>query len=150
MPAAVLPEPPVPAPDGSGLSADSRALYAWRTRINQAARARHPTVFRVALYALTRPGGDPAHDLAAAQNLAAQFHFDVADRVFDDQGDSAPRLRPGWFRLRTMLADPAGGVHGIVAASRTAVSRDRLYLTELAWLADHGSGLWLVRKETDL
>ncbi|RSO07027.1 hypothetical protein DMH18_26700 [Streptomyces sp. WAC 06783] len=150
MTAALLPEPPGPAPDAPGLSVDSRTLYAWRTRINEAARARHPAGFRVVLYALTCPGGDPAHDLAAAQGLAARLRFDVADRVADDQGESAPLLRPGWCRLRSMLADPASGVHGIIAASRTAVSRDRLYLAELAWLAGHAAGLWLVRKETDL
>lgn len=130
---------------------DAGELLTVRCRINRDALAHHGVSHpRVVLYALTRPHGDPSNGLARAQGLATAMGCTVHARISDNLGDSPPRLRPGWGRVRTALEDPGSGVHGVIAVSRTAISNHRLYEDELAWLDAHHAGLWLVQAETDL
>jgi alkylation response protein AidB-like acyl-CoA dehydrogenase len=144
-----------PAPPPLSRPAGAQALARQRIAINQAALRHADGPPHVVVYALTRAGMDPHHDLAAAQGYAARHSFTVADRIvdtLDGHGDGDdPTLRRGYARALRLLADPASPVCGVVGVSRTSVSPiDRIYEAQLRWMAARSGGLWLVRAETEL
>ncbi|MET7296978.1 hypothetical protein ABZS79_33615 [Streptomyces griseoloalbus] len=135
--------------------AGSQALAGQRAAINQAALRHVDGPPHMVLYALTRADLDPHNDLAAAQGYAAQHSFPVTDRIvdtLDSHGDGDdPTLRRGYARALHLVADPAPPVRGVAAVSRTSVSPiDRIYETQLRWIAARSGGLWLVRAETEI
>ncbi|MGW3387394.1 hypothetical protein [Streptomyces cinereoruber] len=146
-----------PAPAAAPPLKDPRTLDAWRATINRTAVARSGGPLSVVLYALTRPGGDPHTDLAAAQQYADAQRLLVVDRIVDTlaRDDQAcadqPELRRGYARTLHLLGDPTSPVRGLVTVSQTAVSRvDRLYEAELARYAALRVALFLVRAETEI
>ncbi|MFI5857405.1 hypothetical protein [Streptomyces parvulus] len=150
---ALRPAPATPPP-----LRDSQALAVWRAAINRAALARADGEnLSVVLYALTRPGGDPHDDLAAARSYAQRERLLVVDQIVDTLGhhdqacEDDPALRRGYARALHLLGDPSSPVRGVVAVSRTAVTPDgRLYEAQLALHATRGTALHLVRGETDI
>ncbi|MFE0774276.1 hypothetical protein [Streptomyces sp. NPDC058861] len=137
---------------------DFQALAVWRAAINRAALARaEGENLSVVLYALTRPGGDPHDDLAAARGYAQAERLLVVDQIVDTlgrhdrAGEDDPTLRRGYARALHFLGNPSSPVRGVVAVSRTAVTPDgRLYEAQLALHAARGTALHLVRAETGI
>ena len=105
--------------------------------------------------ALALSGQSPSDDLAATRGYSTTHprllvHDHIADTLdqLDARADD-PHLRRGYARAMQMIADPACPVRGIIAVSRTAITRaDRLYEDQLAWLSRTRTGLWLVRNES--
>ncbi|MFD9052745.1 hypothetical protein [Streptomyces zaomyceticus] len=149
---------PRPAPAASPPLKSLQDLAAWRAAINRAALARFSgESLSVVLYALTRPGGDPHDDLAAARSYAQAERLFVVDQIVDTLGhhdqacEDDPTLRRGYARALHLLGDPSSPVRGVVAVSRTAVTPDgRLYEAQLALHAARGTALHLVRGETGI
>ncbi|MFJ4741184.1 hypothetical protein [Streptomyces sp. NPDC088775] len=104
---------------------------------------------RFALYALVGPRQDPAPRLAAAQALATQRGWTVAERAVDLTGPTDPATRPQLARL--LAAARRGEIHGIIAASRVDISNDdEEYEAMLARIRVAGAALALTREETAL
>ncbi|MEU5662102.1 hypothetical protein [Streptomyces longwoodensis] len=143
---ALRPSPAAPPP-----LKDAQVLTAWRAAINRAALARADGEnLSVVLYALTRPGGDPHDDLAAARSYARAERLIVVDQIVDTLGHH-DALRRGYARALHLLSDLSSPVRGVVAVSRTAVTPDgRRYEAQLALHAARGTALHLVRDETEI
>ncbi|MFE0774207.1 hypothetical protein [Streptomyces sp. NPDC058861] len=147
-----------PAPAAPPPLKGPQALAVWRATINRAALARSSGEdLPVVLYALTRPGGDPHDDLAAARSYAHAERLLIVDQIVDTLGhhdqacEDDPTLRRGYARALHLLSDPSSPVRGVVAVSRTAVTPDgRLYEAQLALHATRGTALHLVHAETGI
>ncbi len=104
---------------------------------------------RVALYVLAGPRQDPAPRLATAQALATRHGWTVADRTFDDTGQTDPATRPQLARL--LARARRREIHGILAASRVDISdNDREYEAMLDQILAAGATLALAREENVL
>ena len=147
---ALRPKPTAPHP-----LMDPGTLRAHREDINRAATAGRTEPLHVVLYALTLPGRSPDDDLAACQGHAIQQGLAVNDRIVDtikaEDRNSAekPTLRRGYSLALHLLSAPGSPVQGLIAVSQTAITpADHLYQDQLRRIANHNSGLWLVRPET--
>lgn len=139
--------PPLPTDARHGTSEAGRRLRALRHEYLSAVTAGIEAPFRVALYVLVEPGGDPAHRLAMAQAQAARERWEITYRVCDSTGMTDPFTRPGLARAR--MAIRRREIDGIVAASRTDISPfDRLYEQELRRLRALPGFLALAHDET--
>ncbi|MBP2400745.1 hypothetical protein JO379_000214 [Streptomyces syringium] len=134
--------------DAAGVSAAER-LCALRRQVFGVSFAPGAERVSVVVYALTTAHGDPADALAEAQGFAFSRRWQVRGCFHDVTGDTEPRTRPGWARVRRALLEQRA--HGVLMPTRTHLSTcDRLYRVELCWCRDHRVFLALVHPETAL
>jgi hypothetical protein len=108
--------------------------------------AGHP--FRVARYALIKPGQDPADRLSQSLSFTGNGCQTMVT-AWDDTGMTDPSTRPQLARLYDAIE--CGRVHGIVAPSRTDISNfNSVYEDALAAIRRRGGCLVLIRDETTL
>jgi hypothetical protein len=131
----------------SGTAAIARALRSLREACFTAVTADIDEPYRVALYVLVDPGGDPADRFAVAQAQAIRSGTEITHRLCDSTGMTDPFTRPGLARAYAAIR--RGEIHGIVAASRTDISTfDQPYEQELRRLRAMAGFLLLAHNET--
>ncbi|MFI8943207.1 hypothetical protein [Streptomyces syringium] len=136
------------SPHAAAVSAAER-LCALRQQVFGVSLASAAERVSVVVYALTTAHGDPADALAEAQGFAVSRRWQVRGCFHDVTGDTEPRTRPGWDRVRQALLEQRA--HGVVMPTRTHLSTcDRLYRAELCWCRDQRVFLGLVHPETAL